>query len=185
MHVEVVRSARRRRTVELRPVPGGVRISIPASASKEEEEKYVSSLLRRYERRQKTKTIDLRDRSRKLAEEYDLLTPTSIEWVDNQNSRWGSCTPAVGSIRISSAVSSFPGWVIDYVIVHELAHLSVPGHGPRFWNLVERYPRSERARGFLIAKGLEGNGTGTGDDHGDDIEVDTDTPSFPGFAETS
>ena len=41
------------------------------------------------------------------------------------------------------------------MIVHELAHLAVHGHGPKFWALVERYPRTERARGFLIAKGLE------------------------------
>jgi hypothetical protein len=58
-------------------------------------------------------------------------------------------------VRISSRLSREPGWVIDYVIVHELAHLSVSGHGPRFWRLVERYPLAERARGFLMARGLE------------------------------
>ena len=52
-------------------------------------------------------------------------------------------------------LSTFPGWVLDYVIVHELAHLEVPGHGPAFWQIVSRYPLTERARGFLIAKGLE------------------------------
>ena len=42
-----------------------------------------------------------------------------------------------------------PSWVLDYVLVHELAHLRVPGHGPKFWALVDRYPRTERARGYL------------------------------------
>jgi hypothetical protein len=42
-----------------------------------------------------------------------------------------------------------PGWVVDYVLVHELAHLLVPGHGPRFWELVSGYPKAERARGYL------------------------------------
>lgn len=75
--------------------------------------------------------------------------PASVRWVDNQNSRWGSCTPADGTIRLSRKLLGMPGWVIDYVIVHELAHLLSPGHGPRFWELVDRYPRADRARGYL------------------------------------
>jgi predicted metal-dependent hydrolase len=67
-------------------------------------------------------------------------------------SRWGSCTPSTGTIRISTRIAAFPDWVIDYVIVHELAHLHVPGHGADFWSLVQRYPRSERAIGYLMAK---------------------------------
>ena len=66
-------------------------------------------------------------------------------------SRWGSCTPATRTIRLSTRLAAFPDWVIDYVIVHELAHLVVHGHGPDFWDLVNRYPRTERARGYLIA----------------------------------
>ena len=48
-----------------------------------------------------------------------------------------------------------PAWVRDYVVMHELAHLLVAGHGPRFWELVNRYPLTERARGYLMAVGLE------------------------------
>jgi hypothetical protein len=69
--------------------------------------------------------------------------------VTNQNSRWGSCTPADGSIRISTRVKGMPGYVLDYVILHELAHLLAPGHGPEFWSLLNGYPRLERARGYL------------------------------------
>jgi len=72
-----------------------------------------------------------------------------VRWVDNQGSRWGSCTPIDATIRLSSRLRGMPTWVIDYVLVHELAHLLVPGHGPAFWAEVGRYPRSERARGYL------------------------------------
>jgi predicted metal-dependent hydrolase len=84
-----------------------------------------------------------------------LPAPDSIRWVTNQEGRWGSCTPTDRTIRISSRLVGEPGWVLDYVIVHELAHLVVQGHDRAFWDLVERYPRTERARGFLIARGLE------------------------------
>lgn len=163
MRVEVVRSANRRKTVELKPIADGVRISIPATATQAEEERYVRTLLRRYEQRKQTTGIDLVDRAARLAARYDLPKPLEIHWANNQNTRWGSCTPSTGSIRVSSNVAKFPSWVIDYVIVHELAHLRVHGHGPRFWKLVERYPKTERARGFLIAKGLEGEESGDSD----------------------
>ena len=42
-----------------------------------------------------------------------------------------------------------PPWVLDYVILHELTHLLQPGHGRAFWSLLESYPRTERARGYL------------------------------------
>jgi hypothetical protein len=79
----------------------------------------------------------------------------SIRFVSNQRDRYGSCTPEDGSIRISHRVAEYPSWVREYVVMHELAHLEVPSHSPRFWRLVERYPLAERARGFLIAKGWE------------------------------
>ncbi len=98
--------------------------------------------------------IALTERASALARRYELPNAREIKWVDNQRSRWGSCTPATGTVRLSHRLAGFPDWVLDYVIVHELAHLAEAGHGPAFWDLVNRYPLTERARGFLIAKGM-------------------------------
>jgi len=136
-------------------VRGIVQVSIPATMSKEEEAHWVSEMLGRIERQRQCDGIDLAERAAALAARYRLSTPLTIRWSDNQEWRWGSCTPADRSIRISSRLAKEPGWVLDYVLVHELAHLDVSGHGPRFWNLVHRYPRTERAKGFLIARALE------------------------------
>ena len=86
-----------------------------------------------------------------LSERYldGQAEPSSVVWSARQNSRWGSCTPADGTIRLSTRLQGMPDWVVDYVLVHELAHLLQPGHDPAFWALVGRYPRTERARGFL------------------------------------
>ena len=63
--------------------------------------------------------------------------------------RWASCTPADASIRVSERLREVPPWVLDYVLVHELAHLKVAAHNAEFWALVRRYPKTERAMGYL------------------------------------
>jgi hypothetical protein len=153
--VEVVRSARRRKTVQAREVGGVLRVSIPAGMTAADEERWVAEMVRRMERRAATDGIDLTARAAALADRYGLPKPQAIRWVDNQEWRWGSCTPSDRTVRISSRLVGEPGWVLDYVIVHELAHLSVPRHNARFWALVRRYPRAERAHGFLMARGLD------------------------------
>jgi hypothetical protein len=65
------------------------------------------------------------------------------------STRWASCTPADGTIRVSERLRDAPAWVVDYVLVHELAHLLEPGHDKAFWAWVRRYPRTERAMGYL------------------------------------
>ncbi len=156
MEVEVVRSARRRKTVQARQVGGVLRIAIPAAMSRADEERWVAEMTSRFQRRNRAAGVDLRARADALARRYRLPAPRAVTWVGNQEQRWGSCTtwPAA-TIRISDRVAAFPPWVLDYVLVHELAHLVEPGHSPAFWALVERYPRTERARGYLIAKGGE------------------------------
>ena len=95
---------------------------------------------------------DLLERAQRLSDNYlgGLATPESVRWVDNQNSRWGSCTPGDRTIRLSERLQGMPSWVVDYVLVHELAHLLEPGHDAKFWAWVDRYPQAEKAKGYLL-----------------------------------
>ncbi|MFN2608886.1 MAG: M48 family metallopeptidase [Acidimicrobiales bacterium] len=156
MRVEVIRSTRRRRTVQAAEAAGVVTVRVPATMSAEDEQRWVAEMVARLARRTATEATDVDARARMLAARYRLPSPVAVRWVDNQRSRWASCTPTDGVIRVSSRLAGYPAWVVDYVLVHELSHLAVPGHGPRFWALVNRYRRAERARGYLMAKGSEG-----------------------------
>ncbi|MCL2395183.1 MAG: M48 family metallopeptidase [Acidimicrobiaceae bacterium] len=155
MKVEVIRSARRQKTVQAREMGGILRVSIPATMTKAEEEHWVAEMLERLGKRSGSAGRDLEARAAQLASRYDLPRPATIRWSNRQEWRWGSCTPVDRTIRISSRLGRDPLWVLDYVIMHELAHLVVPRHNAKFWSLVERYPLTERARGYLIARGLE------------------------------
>ncbi|NNF64405.1 MAG: M48 family metallopeptidase [Acidimicrobiia bacterium] len=152
MQVEVVRSARRKKTVQARLVSGVLKVSIPDHFSRAEEVDWVEKMAARYRSQALTDGFDLTERALTLARRFELPAPNSITWSDRQKTRWGSCTTDTATIRISSLVANFPDWVLDYVIVHELAHLVEANHSQAFWALVDRYPRSDRARGYLVAK---------------------------------
>ncbi|WP_344328948.1 M48 family metallopeptidase [Streptomyces macrosporus] len=152
--VEVRRSSRRRRTVSAYREGGRTIVLIPARMSKDEERRWVRVMLDKLAAQESRRMLDdgeLAARAARLSEQYlqGRARPATVRWVTNQNTRWGSCTPAEGSIRLSHRLQGMPDYVLDYVLLHELAHLLVPGHGPRFWRLLEAYPRTERARGFL------------------------------------
>jgi predicted metal-dependent hydrolase len=127
-------------------------IRLPAWMSAAEEAHWVAEWTRRFRRKITADRFDLQERATTLARRYDLPQPASVRWVDGMHTRWGSCTPSTGAIRLSTALAAYPDWVVDYVVVHELAHLREVGHTPAFWRLVARYPMAERARGYLIAK---------------------------------
>jgi len=167
MEVELVVGTRRRRRVEGTLVGDVLRVAYPPRMSRAEAERIAQELRARMERRVAADRLDLPARARALARAHDLPRPTRVEWSDRQLSRWGSCDPDDGVIRVSSRLAAFPNWVLDYVLVHELAHLAVPDHGPRFQALVARYPRAERAVGFLIAKDLAPDNS---DVHGPEID---------------
>jgi predicted metal-dependent hydrolase len=133
-------------------------VLIPARFSKAEEASWVAEMLARLDAREARRTRGPRasdsallGHARKLSTAYldGRAVADSVRWVDNMSTRWGSCTPADRTIRVSTRLRGMPSWVLDYVLVHELAHLLVPGHGTDFWKLVSSYPRTERARGYL------------------------------------
>jgi hypothetical protein len=126
--------------------------------SKSEERHWVDEMLGRLQRSEKRKRSPARTsdealtaRCEHLAKRHldPALRPDVVRWVAPMRTRWASCTPSERSIRVSRRLLEAPGWVLDYVLVHELAHLKVPGHGPEFWELVRRYPKTERAIGYL------------------------------------
>lgn len=70
--------------------------------------------------------------------------------IRNMKTRWGSCTPATGRIRLSLQLAKAPRECLEYVILHELAHLRFANHGRAFKEILTRYmPRWEEIRRML------------------------------------
>lgn len=153
--VEVRRSRRRTKTVSAYRKDGRVVVLLPDRLSAEQEAEWVRRMLARLERSERRgrreSDSDLARRAEELAAAHlpQGVRPTSVQWVATMTTRWASCTPSSGAIRVSERVRSMPAYVVDYVLLHELAHLVHPDHSPEFWALVGGLPRVERARGYL------------------------------------
>ncbi|PNI10160.1 metal-dependent hydrolase [Arthrobacter sp. AFG7.2] len=159
--VVVRRSARRTRTVAAFWENGTAVIAIPARFTAAQEAEWVHKMVAKLHRQGERRAAAGRRRpatdaalaahAAQLSAQYlgGRAQPTSVRWVSNQNSRWGSATPAEGTIRLSDKLRPMPQWVIDYVLLHELAHLLVAAHNAAFWKLLEAYPDTGRAKAFL------------------------------------
>jgi len=155
--VMVRRSARRRRTVSISRRDGDLVIAIPATFSARQERdwvtKMVDQLVRKEARTTRTRRGDeaLARMAREVSEAYlgGRAHPSSVTWSTRQNHRWGSCTPADGTIRLSHQLQDMPDYVVRSVMMHELVHLLVPGHGKEFQQLMALYPQAQKAQGFL------------------------------------
>ena len=156
--VKVIRSANRHKTVSSRITGGVLEIRIPAWMSDLDEAEVVNHFRRRFDERHRCWEVDLAARARDLAARHDLREPRSIRWSTRQRRRWGSCSTTTGEILISHRLTEVPPWVLDYVIVHELAHLVEARHSAAFHELVDRYPLAERAMGYLEAFGAWSGG---------------------------
>jgi predicted metal-dependent hydrolase len=160
MEIKITRSRRRRKTVSAQQTGDTLHVAAPAHMSDAELAPIIEKLQRRIERATLRRRVDDTDLAR-IAGELNrahfggALKWRSITWTANQERKFGSCTPVLGTIRISHRIATMPRFVLEYLVMHELAHLAEPGHGPAFWALVNRYPRTERARGYLMAVGLE------------------------------
>ncbi|WP_375499640.1 M48 family metallopeptidase [uncultured Jatrophihabitans sp.] len=182
--VEVRRSTKRRRTVSAYRDGDRVVVLIPARFSAAEERDWVERMVARVNgttRRGPAGDVELAKRAAELSARYlnGQARPSTVRWVPAMRSRWASCTPDEGSIRLSRRLLTMPAWVQDYVLVHELAHLLEAGHGPDFWALVARYPRTERARGYLDGVSAAAH-LPIADDLADDLGSDEDLDSATG-----
>ncbi len=76
-----------------------------------------------------------------------LGVPAPRYFLQRMKTRWGSCNPATGTIRLNTELVKKPRELLDYVVVHELLHLIEPTHGERFIGLLDQhFPAWREAR---------------------------------------
>ena len=176
--VEVRRSARRRRTVSAYRADGRIVVLVPARLTAAEEADWVERMVARLSHGSAPAGDEaLAARAAELSQRFldGRARPAAVRWSERQQRRWGSCTTTTGVVRLSARLQGMPAYVVDYVLVHELAHLLVPDHSRGFWDLALRYPDATRARAFL--DGVE-HGSGWRPDGSDtDSEPDTAEPA--------
>ncbi len=151
--VEVRISPRRRKTAAAYWEQGRIVVVLPRHVRVADRPELVDWLVTRVRAKRPgvgTSDDDLAARADRLGRRYlGGPHPSSIRWVSNQTRRWGSCSSVAGEIRLSDRLRAVPEWVLDAVIIHELAHLEHPDHSPAFHELADRYPRQREAAIFL------------------------------------
>jgi hypothetical protein len=157
--IEVRISKRRKKTSEAKWVAGRIVVSVPAHLSAENRQKtvdwLVERLLTRHQLQSGLTDGDLLARAVELSDRYLVgAHPVSVRWVTNQTARWGSCSYYSGHIRVSHRLRVVPEWVLDSVLVHEVAHLTHADHSRAFHKLADAYPRHKEAGIFLAGYGL-------------------------------
>jgi len=152
MKIRITRSRKRRKTVSARLANEVLEIRVPFYLPRREAIRYADLFKKRFQAKEKVKTDRyLSQKANQLAKKYQLKPGKfAIFWSKRQLKIFGTCHHQTKTIRISSRLKKAPGWVLDYVIIHELAHLLHPNHSQSFWRLVNRFPRTEKARGFLL-----------------------------------
>jgi predicted metal-dependent hydrolase len=160
--VEIRASSKRKKTGTAHWSGSRIVVQIPARVRGRERRAFVDELVERLltQRPQNAAgDLALEERARTLAERYnDAVMPASVRWVNNQQARWASCSPASREIRVSSRLRQCPEWVFDAVIVHELAHLQEADHSVKFYEIANRHPRQNDSElyldGYALGLGL-------------------------------
>ena len=151
--VRVRYNPRLRRRASARLEGGFIVVELPATLSAERAQAVTDRLVAGLLRRRETLTVgdaELAVRAQVLADRYlGGIRARSVRWSSRQDHRWGSCSLPGGDIRVSDRLRPAPMWVLDAVLVHELVHLQVAGHGSEFRSMAARYPRQQEAATFL------------------------------------
>ena len=128
-------------------------ISLPAHLSARQQSDMVDALVKRAMKKTRVRHASdemLLARALELAPSYiGNVVPTSVRFVSNQRTRWGSCSFETGEIRITDRLRRAPDYVVDAVLIHELCHLVEPNHSSAFHALLVDMPRREEAEAFL------------------------------------
>lgn len=150
--IEVRRSTRRKKTIEAYRNGEKVIVSIPARMSQREAAEVVDEMVRKILHEEGALTNEqLFERASLLNKEYldGKAVPVSVEWSSRMSRIWGACTIEDRTIRISDRLRDAPEYALDYLLLHELIHILIPGHGGDFRALLERYPDLARAEGYF------------------------------------
>ncbi len=150
----VIRSARRKKSISAYRQGGRIVISIPARMSKADERAIVPEMIAKIRNQEAARTPGEED----LAERIDSLLakfapeiterPVSVTWR-SMRERWGSCTSADLTIRISDRLKLAPDYALDYVLFHEAIHLRHFDHGEAFSEILARFEEAELASAYL------------------------------------
>lgn len=152
MKIKVIRSLKRKKTISARLVGEVLELRVPRFLPLFKVNHYAALFEKKFKKKESKRNDSfLQKRARMLSSKYLLkrLPGYEIAWSERQSKIFGICNKKTKSIKISARLKRAPSWVIDYVVLHELAHLLYSGHGKDFWGAVNKYPKAEAAKAFL------------------------------------
>ena len=155
--IVIQRSKKRKKTLQATFKSNTVKILVPVTTPDFEIDIFLDKFLQKLERNKiiVNNNQELISRANKLKKKFIPEAPDfTIVFQERLKRTWGKCFTNRRKIVINPVLAKYPKWVLDFVIIHELAHLLVPNHGKEFRSLVNRFKLKERAVGFLMAKGM-------------------------------
>ncbi len=161
--IKITRSLKRRKTIGAQLINNILYVYAPYHIPDEKLAKIIASFKQKFTNSLLKKKLNNEKSLKEIAEMLNKkylknrldISSISIEYVTEQTHKFGCCNFQSKFIRISHQIAKMPDWVRDYVIIHELSHLIEPNHSKSFWDIVSGYKLAERAKGYLIAKGVE------------------------------